>query len=109
VFSAVENLTLRLGHEVHRQSFEEQSDVDRIEWRKLLGSFSNVRTLRVEDGLVEKLARCLQLEDGELPLELLPQLQELRYFGSGDAGDAFTSFINARQNSGRPVTWSVIT
>jgi hypothetical protein len=44
------------------------------------------------------------LEDGELPLELLPELQELRYFGSRDTGDAFTSFIDARQNAGRPVT-----
>jgi len=58
----------------------------------------------VEDGLVEELSRCLRLEDGELPLELLPELQELTYFGSGDTGDAFTSFIDARQNAGRPVT-----
>ncbi|KAF8493696.1 hypothetical protein F5888DRAFT_1908565 [Russula emetica] len=101
-FSAVEHLTFE--HEVHSQSSEEHNDVDRIEWRELLRSFSNVKTLRVEDGLVEELSRCLRLEDGELPLELLPELQELTYFGSGDTGDAFTSFIDARQNAGRPVT-----
>jgi hypothetical protein len=102
VFSAVEHLTL--GHQVHGRSSEEHDDVDRIEWRKLLRSFSNVKTLRVDHGLVEELSRCLRLEDGELPLELLPELQELTYLGSGDAVDAFTSFIDSRQNAGHPVT-----
>jgi hypothetical protein len=102
VFSVVEHLTLE--HEVHGQSSEEHNHVDRIEWRKLLRSFSNVKTFRVEDGLVEQLSRCLRLEDGELPLELLPELQELVYFGSRDTGDAFTSCLDARQNAGRPVT-----
>ena len=102
VFSTVEHLTLQ--HEVHGQSSEEHNDVDRIEWRKLLRSFSSVKTLRVMDGLVEQLSRCLRLEDGEFPLELLPDLQELTYSGSGNAGDAFTSIIDARQNAGRHVT-----
>jgi hypothetical protein len=31
-------------------------------------------------------------------------LQELTYFGSRDTGDASTSFIDACQNAGRPVT-----
>jgi len=104
VFSAVEHLTLE--HRVHSQSSEEHHDVDRIEWRNLLRSFSSVKTLRFEDGLVEELSRCLQLEDGELPLELLPELQELTCLGSGDAGDAFTSFVDSRQNAGHPVTLS---
>jgi len=46
----------------------------------------------------------LELEDGEFPLELLPELHVLEYFGSGDTRDAFTSFTNARQDAGRPVT-----
>ena len=37
-------------------------------------------------------------------MELLPELQELTYSGSGDTGDVFTSFIDVRQNTGRPVT-----
>ena len=102
VFSAVEHLTLE--QELHSQSSEEHNDVNRIEWRNLLRSFSNVKTLRIKDGLVEQLSHCLRLEDGELPLELLPELQELTYFGSHDIGDGFTSFIDARQNAGRPVT-----
>jgi hypothetical protein len=51
VFSPVEQLALK--HEVHGQSSEDHSDVDRIEWRNFLRWFSNVKTLRVEDGLVE--------------------------------------------------------
>ena len=103
VFSMVEHITL--GRDSHdSQPSEEQNDVDRIEWRKLLGSFSNVKTLRIGNELVEELSRCLRLEDGELPLGLLPELQELRYFEGPDNGDAFTSFIDARQIAGRPVT-----
>ena len=65
-------------------SSDEHNDVDRIQWRTLLRSFGNVKTLRVKDWVVEELSHCLLLEDGELPLELLPELQELTYFGSCD-------------------------
>ena len=102
IFSTVEHLILE--DKVHRQSSEEHNEVDRSEWRKLLRSFSNVKTLRVQDGLVKELSRCLRLGDGELPLELLPELQKLAYSGSGDIDDAFTSFIDARENAGHPVT-----
>jgi hypothetical protein len=98
----VEHLTL--VHKVHSQSSEEHNEVDRTEWRKLLGSFSNVKTLRIQDGLVGELSHCLRLEDGEHPLELLPELQELTYSGSGSANDTFTPFIDARRNAGRPLT-----
>ena len=102
VFSAVEHLTL--GHEVHSLSSEEHDDVDQLLWRNILRSFSNVKTLHVEDGLVDDLFRCLRLEDVEPPLELLPELQELTYPGGRNTAVAFTSFIDARQNAGRPVT-----
>jgi hypothetical protein len=98
MFSTVENLAL--GHEEHSRSSEEHNVVQRIEWRRLLRSFSNVKTLRIAKGLVGELSRCLQLEDGELPLGLLPELQELTYTGSANT---FTSFTDARQNAGRPV------
>ena len=101
MFSAVEHLTL--DHEVHSQSSEEHNQVDRTEWRKLLRPFRNVKTLRIDDRLVKDISRCLQSDDGELPLELLPELQELTYSGGGDTGDGFTSFIDARQNAGHPV------
>ena len=102
VSSAVEHLTLT--HEVHSRSSEEHNEVDRTEWRKLLRLFSNVRYLDIEDGLVMELSRCLRLDDGEHPLELLPELQELIYPGSSGAHDAFTPFIDARRNAGHPVT-----
>ena len=102
LFSAVEHLTLE--HEVHSQSSEEHNMADRVEWRQLLGSFRNAKTLRIAEGLVEELSRCLELDGGELPLDLLPELQELTYFGSGITGDAFTSFIDARQDVARPIT-----
>ena len=103
VLSPVEHLTL--GHEVHSQSSEEHNHVDRVEWRNLLRSFSNVKTLRVGHGLIEELSRCLRLEDGEPPLELLPELQELIiYNGNRDTSDGFTSFVDSRQKAGRPLT-----
>jgi hypothetical protein len=102
IFSAVEHLTL--AHKFHSQSSEDHNEVDRTEWHKLLRSFTNVKTLLIEHGLIGELSRCLPLDDGEHPPELLPELQELAYSGRGDADDAFTSFIHARQNAGRPVT-----
>jgi len=101
IFSPVEYLTLK--HKVHRQSSEEHNEVDRTEWRKFLRSFSNVKILNVDDGLVKEVARCLRLDDGELPLDLLPELQGLTYSGNDGMGDAFTSFTDARQQTGRPV------
>jgi hypothetical protein len=98
---------LTLLHEVHSRSSEEHNEVNRTEWRKLLRSFSNVKTLRVNGRLVKELSSCLRLDDGELPLELLPKLQELTYWGpiwgAGYARDAFRSFADARQNAGRPI------
>jgi hypothetical protein len=102
ILSVVEQLSL--VHRVRSWSSEEHSEVERTEWRKLLRSFTNVKTLRVHHGLVKELSRCLQLDDGEHPLELLPELQSLAYSGSGNANDAFTSFIDARKNAGLPVT-----
>ena len=102
VFFAVEHLTLE--HEVHDRSSEEHNEARLAEWRKLLSSFRNVKTLRVSTGLVQEVSSCLQLDNGELPLGLLPELQELTYSESGNTGDAFTSFVDARQEAGRPIT-----
>jgi hypothetical protein len=98
LFSAMEHLTLE--HEVRGG---ERDEVDRVEWCRLLGSFRNVKTLRIDDGLVEELSRCLELDDGRLPLWLLPELQELQV-ENGDTGDGIISFIEARQNVGHPIT-----
>jgi hypothetical protein len=101
IFSSVEHLTLE--YEVHSESSEEHNEVDFIEWRKILRSFNNVKTLRVEDGLEKEIARCLELDDGELPLDVLPELHELAYSRNTDTDNEFALFINARQNAGRPI------
>ena len=100
--STVENLALE--RVVHNESSEEYDEVDLTEWHNLLRTFSYVKTLRVDKELVKELSRCLRLGEGEHPLELLPELQELAYFGSGDTGNPFTPFIDARQDAGHPVT-----
>ena len=70
-----------------------------------LSLFRNLKTLRIAEGLVEELSRCLELDEldyRELSLELLPKLEELTYSGGGNTG-AFTSFIDARRIAGRPI------
>ena len=102
IFTAVEHLALE--HEVQCRPSGEHNELDPTEWRKLLRPFSKVKTLRIHKRLVKGLSRCLGSENGELPLELLPELHEITLYGSGDARDAFTSFIDARRNAGLPVT-----
>ena len=102
MFSAVEHLTLE--YRVHDQSSEEHNEVGRTEWHKLFSSLSNVKTLDIADGLVEELSHCLELDDGELPLEVLPELQELTYFVSDSSSAAFTSFVDGRQNAGHSIS-----
>jgi hypothetical protein len=102
VLSIVENLTLR--YEEHDLSSEWHNEVDRTQWREFLSPFSNVKTLRVPNELVGELSRSLCSEDGEEPLALLPNLQELPYSGDGrNVHDAFTPFINERQIAGHSV------
>jgi hypothetical protein len=78
-------------------------DIDRIQLRELLRPFSGVKTLHVQNELVKGVSQSLLSEDGELPLELLPNLEELRSSGS-DVRDILTPFINERQSAGHPVT-----
>ena len=105
-FLTVEHLTLE--YEVHRRASEERNEVNCTEWHKLLRSFSNVKTLSVDEGLVKELSCSLRPDDGKLTLELLPELQKLTYSWSNNAGDGFASFIDARKNAGRPVATVVL-
>jgi hypothetical protein len=104
IFSAVERLALELVVEDSR-SFEEyeHNGSDRVEWHRLFSWFRNVKSLRIDNVFVKGVSRCLELDDGEPSLGLLPELQELAYSRSSKTGDAFTSFIDARQKAGRPV------
>ncbi|KAF8468580.1 hypothetical protein DFH94DRAFT_775884 [Russula ochroleuca] len=105
IFSVVERLSLEFdGDDSWSSNEHEYNGFGRIEWHRLLNSFSNVKTLRIDNGFVKGVSRCLELDYGDLSLWLLPELQELAYSWSGKPDDAFTSFIDARQNAGRPVT-----
>jgi hypothetical protein len=107
VFSEVEDLTFE--YDRHYVPLEWNNQADRAHWGELLGSFEKVKTLRVEGGLVEQVSLALQPGEGESPTELFPELQELSYPSRGASratSDAFTPFIEARRNAGRPITLS---
>jgi hypothetical protein len=99
ISSTVDHLILE--YEVHSRSSKAHNTVNRTVWRNFLRPFINVKNLHVQDGLVNQLSRSLRQEDRELPQELLPELQVLTYSGHRNA---FTPFIDARQNAGCPVT-----
>jgi hypothetical protein len=63
-----------------------------------------VKTLNIPQELIGVLSHSLEPEDGESGMEVLPELKELSYLASDNAQDAFSTFIDARQNAGRPVT-----
>jgi hypothetical protein len=73
----------------------------RRQWRELLRSFGNVKTLRVPNGLIGELSRILRL--GDPTLEVLPELEELVCPTRGSSGVAFGPFIHARNAAGNPV------
>jgi hypothetical protein len=105
VFSAVEHLILE--YQRCSVSPEWNDEADRTQWRELLGSLVNVKTLFVQGELVKQLSSALQPGEEEPSTELLPELQELSYSAlasSPDGANAFTPFIDARQKAGRPVT-----
>jgi hypothetical protein len=74
LFPTVVDLTL--DYREHGLSSAWHNQADRTRWRELLGSFRNVKTLRVHSGLVGEISRSLQ-SDGEPPLEVLPGLKEI--------------------------------
>ena len=106
IFSTVGCLTLELEDGEDSWSSDEHkvehNGFNRIEWRRLLRSFSKVKTLCIDNRFIEGVSRCLELD-----VELLPELQELKYSWNGRPGPtgvAFTPFIDARWNAGRPIT-----
>ncbi len=101
-FSVVEHLTL--GYTRHSISSEWNNEADRTHWRELLRSFRKVKTLRMHRALVKQLSRSLQPSEGELPTELLPELQGLSCSALWSELDSFTPFVDARRKAGRPVT-----
>jgi hypothetical protein len=100
LFSEVTDLTL--DYREHTLSFEWHNQADPTHWRKLLGSFGNVKTLRVHNGLVGEVSRSLIL-DGETLLEILPDLKELICPMRSVEDKIFAPFIHEREVAGQPV------
>ncbi len=98
--SVLEHLTFEYRR--HSISSEWNNEANRTQWRELLGSFDNLKTLCVDMALVGQLSHSLQPSNGESPTELLPELQELSYSGRSFP-DAFIPFVDARLNAGCPV------
>jgi hypothetical protein len=98
VLAGVEQLTLSHTHNI---SSEWHNEVDRTQWRELLRPFSGVKTIWVGEELAEGFSRSLRSGDGEMPLEILPNLLELQCPDGYD--DAFTPFILERRAAGHPV------
>jgi hypothetical protein len=83
--------------------------IDRIQWRKILRSFSGVRTLYVVHDLIGVISRSLRSEDGESPLELLPNLEKLTYSGSDITNmDMFGPFIKQRRAAGLSLSVGIV-
>ena len=93
---------LALDYKEHTLSSVWHNQIDRAQWRELLRAFRNVKTLRVHNGLVSDLSRCLQL-DGEPPLGLLPELTELVCPAGSVNDNIFSAFIHEREVAGQPV------
>jgi hypothetical protein len=93
---------LNLDYREHTLSSEGHNQADSTQWRGLLGSFRNVKTLRVHKGLVGELSRSLQL-DGESSLDLLPELNELVCSAGSVDDKTFSAFIHEREAAGKPI------
>jgi hypothetical protein len=104
MFSAVENLRVALKYS---PSSEEHNVVDGTQWRELLRPFRPVNALQLEGDEVNQLAaelsHSLQVNDGESPMELLPDLKNLIY-SRRVSRRPFKAFINARKRAGHPIT-----
>jgi hypothetical protein len=94
---------LTLDYREHSLSSDWHNQADRTLWRKLLASFTGVKTLRVHMGLVAELSRSLRL-DGEPPLEILPKLKELVCPVGIVNDNTFAAFIHDREVTGQPVS-----
>ncbi|KAI9461535.1 hypothetical protein F5148DRAFT_1286620 [Russula earlei] len=68
-------------------------EADRTQWRELLMLFNKANIIRVDSELTRELSRSLQFDDGESPMELLPELKALESAARLFDADAFASFL----------------
>jgi hypothetical protein len=103
LFSEVVDLALDYRwHSLSALSLDSYDRVDHALWLELLGSFRNVKTLRVHQGLIGELSRSLRL-DGEPPRAVLPELKEIVCPVENVDDKTFASFIREREVAGQPV------
>jgi hypothetical protein len=86
--------------------------VGRYYWREFLGLFTNVKAIHVHPlvGFVEEIFRSLLPAKREPPLELLPNLEEIRC-STGPrvaARDAISAFIDTRRVAGHLISLHMI-
>ena len=99
---------LSLEFEGQRVSAEWQDNaVDAATWRELLGPFTGARKLCIGRALSWELSCAMEWAEIGSDPGLLPNLEELAAELEEHAGNAFMSFIGARQATGRPVLLSV--
>ena len=96
-FSAVVDLSL--DYRGYTLPSDGHNQADHSQWRELLRSFRNVQTLRVHDGLVGEVSRCLSL-DGESPSEILPELKRLVCPMESRSNKTFSRFVHDREVAG---------
>ena len=104
LFPSVVDLTLKYWR--FTLSSKRHTRASITQWQEVLRSFNNVKALHVPDSLIEELSGSLTAHEGlgESPIELLPELEELRYDAGGGVSGAFVPFLNVRRKAGRPFT-----
>ena len=99
--SGVEKLTLDFYEPVLPTQWQ-NGEIDGTTWHELLLPFVGVKRLQICAAISDELSRALEVDEIGLFPEFLPRLQVLRY-PRGNANDLFSSFLDARQTTGRPV------
>ena len=99
--SCVERLWL--DHNYHwRMPIELRNGaIDSATWHDLLRSFIGVKWIHIDEALLEELSRALEVDEVGSDPGFLPNLQSIHA-----EHNLFTSFIEARQVVGRPVTYT---
>jgi hypothetical protein len=89
-----------------RIRWEDDPDMDPLQWLELFRLLIAVQSLYVSERLVHRVAAALKELTGEMAMEVLPALHSLwlkRLEPSGPVQDAIKSFVTARQQTSHPV------
>ena len=89
-----------------RIGWEDDPDMDPLQWLELFRLLIAVQSLYVSERLVYRVAAALKEVMGEMAIEVLPALRSLSFEGlepSGLVQDAIKSFVTARQLTDHPI------